>query len=107
MDKAKMSKKQKGSLRKSRTVVLHRHKILDENILDRKILKNILIEALIDGDIDLLKDVLITQIRIQNKSELMRKSKLGRQTLYDLIDGKREFNPTIKTLSSLLRAIAA
>ena len=107
MAKAKTLTKQKNSLRKLKAVVLHPHKILDESVLDRETLKSILMEALIDGDIETLKDVLITQIRMQNKAELVRKSKLGRQTLYDLIEGKREFNPTVKTLSSLLKAIAA
>ncbi|WP_413944333.1 hypothetical protein [Bdellovibrio sp. HCB-162] len=88
-------------------MVLASHKVLDESKLDKETLKSILAEALIDGDIDMLKDVLITQIRLQNKADLVRKSKLGRQTLYDLIEGKREFNPTVKTLSSLLKAIAA
>lgn len=107
MAKAKISTKQKSSLKKSKAVVLHPHKVLDESVLDKETLKSILMEALIDGDIEVLKDVLITQIRLQNKAELVRKSKLGRQTLYDLIEGKREFNPTVKTLSSLLKAIAA
>jgi DNA-binding phage protein len=76
-------------------------------VLDRETLKILLAEALIDGDIDLLKDILITLIRFQNKSELVRKTKIGRQTLYDLISGKREFNPSIKTLCTLLKTIAA
>ncbi len=107
MAKAKTSKKQSGSLKKSKAVVLHPHKVMDEAVLDREVLKSILMEALIDGDIETLKNVLITQIRLANKADLVRKSKLGRQTLYDLIEGKREFNPTVKTLSSLLKAIAA
>jgi DNA-binding phage protein len=44
---------------------------------------------------------------MSNKAELVRKSKLGRQTLYDLTEGKREFNPTIRTLSALLQALAS
>ncbi len=107
MAKAKTLIKPKSSLKKSKGVVLHPHKVMDETILDRETLKSILMEALIDGDIETLRDVLITQIRLVNKAELVRKSKLGRQTLYDLIEGKREFNPTVKTLSSLLKAIAA
>lgn len=107
MAKTKTLKKQRSSSKKLKPVALLQHKVLDENILDKETLKSILAEALIEGDIDMLKDVLITQIRIQNKAELVRKSKLGRQTLYDLIEGKREFNPTVKTLSSLLKAIAA
>lgn len=88
-------------------MVLQQHKVLDSKLLDRETLKSILSEALIDGDIEMLKDVLITQIRMMSKADLVRKSKLGRQTLYDLIEDKREFNPTIRTLSSLLKAIAA
>lgn len=107
MAKAKTLKKRKDSSKKSKPVVLLQHKVLDEGKLEREVLKAILADALIEGDIDTLKDVLITQIRLQNKTDLVRKSKIGRQTLYDLIDGKREFNPTVKTLSSLLKAIAA
>lgn len=107
MAKTKILKRQKKSSKKLKAITLYPLKLLDENILDRETLKSLLIEALIDGDIEMLKDVLITQIRLQNKAELARKSKLGRQTLYDLIEGKREFNPTIKTLSALLKVIAA
>lgn len=107
MGKVKTSKKRKGSLKKLKPVALFPHKILDETTLDRETLKSILVNSLMDGDIEMLKDVLISQIRLCNKAALVRKSKLGRQTLYDLIEGKREFNPTVKTLSSLLRAIAA
>lgn len=46
-------------MRKSKPVDLHAHKVLDENILDRETLKSILVDALIDGDIEILKDVLI------------------------------------------------
>ena len=106
MAKVETSKKQRSSSKKSKAVILHPHKVLDAEILDRETLMTILVEALVDGDFETLKDVLITQIRIQNKAEIVRKSKLGRQTLYDLIDGKRDFNPTVKTLSSLLKAIA-
>ncbi len=107
MDKAKISKKQKNSLPTSKKAILYEHKVLDESVLDREMMRFILTEALIDGDIETLRDVLITQIRLHNKADLVRKTKLGRQTLYDLIEGKREFNPTVKTLSSILKAIAA
>ncbi len=99
-------KKRRRSPKKSMAVILHPHKVLDESVLDREVLKSILMEALIDGDIETLKDVLVNQIRLANKADLLRESKLGRQTLYDLIEGKREFNPTVKTLSLLLKAFA-
>lgn len=107
MAKIKTLKKQRSSSKKSKPVVLHSHNVLDEKRLNKEHLKSILAEALVEGDFDMLKDVLIAQIRVQNKAEIVRRSKLGRQTLYDLIEDKREFNPTVKTLSSLLKALAA
>jgi DNA-binding phage protein len=90
MAKAKIIKKPKVSLRKSKPVILLPYKTSDSKYLDHETLRAILVEALIDGDIEMLKDVLVAQIRLHNKADLVRKSKLGRQTLYDLIDGKRE-----------------
>ncbi len=107
MGKVKTLGKQKKSSKKSRPVVLRSHDVLNERILSQETLKKVLLDAIFDGDIEVLKDVIITQLRLQNKAEIVRKTNLGRQTLYDLIEGKREFNPTIKTLSSILRAIAA
>lgn len=60
-----------------------------------------------EGDMEMLKDAVVGLIRQNKKSDLIKKTKLGRQTLYDLINDKREFNPTVKTLSALLQAIAA
>lgn len=73
---------------------------------DRKIIESILVEAIMEGDMEMLKDAIVGLIRVNKKSDLIKKSKLGRQTLYDLINDKREFNPTVKTLSSLLKALA-
>jgi len=70
-------------------------------------IKSILVEAIMEGDMEMLKDAIVGLIRVNKKSDLVKKSKLGRQTLYDLINDKREFNPTVKTLSALLKAIAA
>lgn len=107
MANKKISKKRKKSLKQSKKINLHSHKYLDETILTKKRIREVLVNALIEGDFDTLKDAIITQILISNKTELMRKSELGRQTLYDIINDKREFNPTIKTLSQLLKAFAA
>jgi len=60
-----------------------------------------------EGDMEMLKDAVVGLIRLNKKSDLIKKTKLGRQTLYDLINDKREFNPTVKTLSALLQVIAA
>ena len=60
-----------------------------------------------EDDLETFKDVLIAHIRAISKTQLSTKSKLGRQTLYDLIDEDKEFNPTLSTLGSILKAIAA
>lgn len=106
MDKKKILKGQKCTLKRSKKVVLYNHMIQDPKYINPETIKSILIQAIMEGDMEMLKDALISQIHLHKKTELVKKSKLGRQTLYDLINDKREFNPTIKTLSSLLRAIA-
>ncbi len=41
------------------------------------------------------------------KSKLAIETKLGRQTLYDLLDEEKPFNPGIKTLAPLLKTLEA
>jgi len=104
MDKIKTLKRPKGFLKKSKKVILHPYVV---SYPDREMIKSILVEAIMEGDMEMLKDAIVGLIRVNKKSDLVKKSKLGRQTLYDLINDKREFNPTVKTLSALLKAIAA
>ena len=52
-----------GKVKRSKPVLLHPHKILDETILTKKSLANLIVEALIDGDMELVKEVLIAQIK--------------------------------------------
>lgn len=59
------------------------------------------------NDLESFEDILIAHLRTVSKSAFQRKSGLGRQTLYDLIQRKREFNPTLKTLGGLFKALAA
>lgn len=74
---------------------------------DAHLVKEVLVEALMNNDLETFQDVLIAHLRTVSKSKLATKTKLGRQTLYDLIDESKEFNPTLSTLGSLLKAIAA
>lgn len=74
---------------------------------DPDLLKEILIEAIFNDDVAQLADAVVAMIRESNKADLIKKTGLGRRTLYDLIEGKREFNPSIRTLSSLLKGLAA
>ncbi len=107
MDKAKTSGKQKKSSRTSKKMVLMKHDTADAGFKDPKKIKTILIEALMEDDLETFRDVLIAHIRAMSKTQLSARSKLGRQTLYDLIDEDKEFNPTLSTLGSILKAIAA
>jgi DNA-binding phage protein len=70
-------------------------------------LKEVLAEALMNNDLETFQDVLTVHIRTVSKSKLAAKTRIGRQTLYDLIDEEKEFNPTLSTLGSILKAIEA
>ena len=107
MDKVKTSGKPKKSSKTSKKMVLTKHESSDLLFKDAKIIKPILIDALMENDLETFKDVLIAHLRSLSKTELASKASLGRQTLYDLIDDSKEFNPTLSTLGSILKAIAA
>ncbi len=83
------------------------HNTDNHNFKDPKVIKEILIEALMEDDIETFKDVLIAHLRAQPKTKLASETQLGRQTLYDLISEDSEFNPTLSTLTSILKTIAA
>ena len=107
MDKVKTSKKQRKLSAKSKTPLLVVHDPFSKELADVKIIKQSILQALVDGDIEAVRDLLIAHLRTVNKSKLSAKTKLGRQTLYDLMDSKKEFNPTIKTLTNILDNLAA
>lgn len=107
MPKTKTSGKLKKSETKSSKVALKKHKTDRSKFKDAKVIKKILIEALMNDDVETFKDVLIAHLRSQSKTKLASETSIGRQTLYDLINEDSEFNPTLSTLSSLLKSIAA
>ena len=83
------------------------HETDTENLKNSKLVKEILVEALMEDDLETFEDVLIAHLRAVSKSNLAAKTGLGRQTLYDLLDPKKEFNPTLTTLAAILKSIAA
>jgi DNA-binding phage protein len=103
MAKKEISKKQKGLSLEGLT----KHNPYSKRLTDSKLVRKVLVEALMDGDIETVQDVLIAHLRTCSKIGLAKKSGLGRQTLYDLVSGKREFNPSLKTLGAILKTIAA
>jgi DNA-binding phage protein len=84
-----------------------KHDPFSPELTDPKLIKKVVLQALIDGDLEAVRDVLIAHLQTVNKSNLASKAKLGRQTLYDLMDSRKEFNPSLKTLSMILDNIAA
>ena len=68
-------------------------------------------EALVDclktGDLESFRGILWSHLMTVNKVELAKKAGIGRRTLYDLIDPKKEFNPELSTLSAIFQALAA
>ena len=103
MAKTATSAKRKKSSLKS----LKKHDVFGAHLKDSALVKEVLVEALMSNDLETFQDVLIAHLRTVSKSKLAAKTKIGRQTLYDLIDEKKEFNPTLSTLGSILKAIAA
>jgi DNA-binding phage protein len=69
------------------------------------------IEALLEcirvGDADSFRDVLTAHLMTINKMAIARKAGIGRRTLYDLMDPKKDFNPELSTISSIMKALAA
>jgi DNA-binding phage protein len=63
-------------------------------------------DALFQNDLDTFRDVLIAHLRSISKTDLAKKTGLGRRTLYDLIENET-FDPRLSTISSLLSKIAA
>jgi DNA-binding phage protein len=102
MAKVKISKKRKKSSLNS----LREHDVFS-GVKDPKIVKQVLVDALMENDLDTFKDVLIAYLRSNSKTKLAAKTGLGRQTLYDLIDDSKPFNPTFETLGTILEKLAA
>ncbi|MEI8348244.1 MAG: hypothetical protein WCG27_12310, partial [Pseudomonadota bacterium] len=103
MAKAKISKGQKES---SKNIISMRnkkfteHKIRGADFRNLKLIREILVDSLLQGDTETFQDILIAYLRNASKSKLSQMTGLGRQTIYDLINEQREFNPTLSTLGA-------
>jgi len=102
MAKAKTSKKQKTSSLRTLTKYEPDTKLLS----DKKLIVEVLIESLLANDLDTFRDVLIAHLRTLSKTDLAKKTGLGRRTIYDMLENKK-FDPRLSTLSSILSKIAA
>ena len=104
MAKAGTSKKQKKSATKSLKV---HEPFNSKELKDRKLVVETLLDCIRTGDIETFREVLISHLLTVNKSNLAVKAGIGRRTLYDLIDPKKEFNPELSTVSAVIKALVA
>jgi len=104
MRKIVTSKSQKKSVTKSLRVHVP---FASKELRDSKLVINTLLECIRNGDLLSFRDVLVAHLMTVNKMNLAARAGIGRQTLYDLIDPKKKFNPELSTVSAVIRALAA
>ncbi len=66
-----------------------------------------LIECLVENDAESFREILIAHLSVTNKLKFAKDCKIGRQTLYDLLNEDKPFNPTFETIGSVLQGIKA
>ncbi len=103
---AVMAKKQKQKQKKYALNSLTEFKVDEKIFLNRKLIAEVLVDALLTNDMATFQDILITHLRVVSKTKLAKKTGLGRRTIYDLMNEKK-FDPRISTLGALLSGLAA
>lgn len=104
MAKAVISRKQK----KSGTKSLRAHEpFTSKELKDAKLVIETLLDCIRTGDIESFREVLTAHLMTVNKSKIAQKAGIGRRTLYDLMDPKRDFNPELSTISAIIQSLAA
>ena len=97
-----------GKRRKSGTKSLKVHEpFASKELKNPHLVANTLLECIKTGDVESFREVLMAHMMTVNKVEIAKKAGIGRRTLYDLIDPKKEFNPELSTISAVIRALAA
>ena len=104
MAKIKILKKQKES---GKTTFIKHEASSSKELTNKKLVREILIDALTHNDMQTFQDVLVGYIRTCSKVTLSKKTQLGRTTLYDLIDADKPFNPTLDTIGKIFEELAA
>jgi len=104
MGKVKISKKQKKSETKSLKAYVP---FKSPELKDPHLVAETLLECIKTGDVDSFREVLTAHLLTVNKSLYAKKICIGRRTLYDLIDPKKEFNPELSTISAVIKSLVA
>lgn len=104
MDKIATSKKQK----KFGTKSLKKHEpFSSKELKNSKLVVDALLECIRSGDPESFREVLAAHLMTINKVKFVKKAGISRRTLYSLMDPKKEFNPELSTISSIIRSLAA
>ena len=101
-----MARKRTSRERNTSSLKLSRHDP-KKSLKDSNEILETLLHCLAINDLEAFQDVLVAYLKYASKTDLARKTKLGRRTLYDLVDSKKKFNPTISTIGPLFKALAA
>ena len=97
-----------GRQRKSETRSLKVYgPFTSKELKDSHLVAETLLECIRTGDLDSFREVLMAHLMTVNKVAVAKKAGIGRRTLYDLIDPKKDFNPELSTISAVIRALAA
>jgi DNA-binding phage protein len=104
MAKTKTSNEQKKS---GKSLFVTHRSSHNKSLADKKLVKEILVDALTHNDIETFQDVLVSYLRTTSKLNLSKRTKIGRTTLYDLIDPEKPFNPTLETIGKIFEELAA
>ncbi|MBY0471772.1 hypothetical protein K2X30_11450 [bacterium] len=78
-----------------------------KELKDAKLVIETLLDCIKTGDLESFREVLVAHLMTVNKMSLASRAGIGRRTLYDLIDPKKEFNPELSTVSAVIKALAA
>ena len=78
-----------------------------KELKDANLVSETLLDCIKTGDLDSFREVLVAHLMTVNKTEISKIAGVGRRTLYDLMDSKKEFNPELSTVSAIIRALAA
>ena len=104
MGKVGILKKQKKSVKKSLKV---HEPFSSKELKSAELVIETLLDCIRSGDIDTFREVLTAHLMTVNKAGFAKKSGIGRRTLYDLMDPKKEFNPELSTISAVIRSLEA
>ncbi|MEQ1663816.1 MAG: hypothetical protein ABL927_00405 [Bdellovibrionales bacterium] len=80
---------------------------VSKELKNRHLVAETLLECIKTGDVISFREVLVAHLMTVNKVDVAKKAGIGRRTLYDLIDPKKDFNPELSTISAVIRALAA